>query len=140
MNGRTRWPEPEAVNTAAKQDRLPVAEQVATAQAAPAEGGAGKPEFDASDDKPALEMDAPAETADARDVEVAAAGQAEQPAAARPDPPKPDVNLALDAVETEGTMVFAAGTGNPGSRVRVYVDNSLIGETVAPEQSHQPIA
>ncbi len=44
--------------------------------------------------------------------------------------PRPVVPLVLDAVETEGDMVYAAGTGNSGTTVRVYVDDSYIGETV----------
>ncbi len=61
-------------------------------------------------------------------IQVAAAEPEEKPVS---ETPKVEVQLALDAVETEGDMVFAAGTGSPGSRVRVYVDNSYIGEAVA---------
>ena len=105
----------EEVNKAAKQDRLPES----------------KPEFDASDDKPQLAMDASEQKTGISDADVAGADQNEQPASPKPEQPKADVTLALDAVETEGEMVYAAGTGNPGSRVRVYVDNSLIGEATA---------
>ena len=105
----------EEVNKAAKQDRLP----------------ASKPEFDASDEKPPLAMEASEQKTREPDADVAAADQNGQPAAPKPEQPKADVTLALDAVETEGEMVYAAGTGNPGSRVRIYVDNSLIGETTA---------
>ena len=105
----------EEVNKAAKQDRLP----------------ATKPEFDASDEKPPLAAETIEQNAGEPDVEVAASDQSEQPDAPKPDQREADVTLALDAVETEGEMVYAAGTGNPGSRVRVYVDNSLIGEATA---------
>jgi nucleoid-associated protein YgaU len=54
-------------------------------------------------------------------------GSAEQPSGAPP--------VTVEAVETEGGVVYAAGSAGAGAVVRVYVDGRLIGETVASESS-----
>jgi nucleoid-associated protein YgaU len=71
----------------------------------------------------------------ATQVEQAEASQPGQEMAAKTEPepvaeePKREYRLALEAVETEGNMVYAAGTGNPGTVVRVYADDAYVGET-----------
>ena len=42
--------------------------------------------------------------------------------------PSGDARVTVDAVETENDKVFVAGAGEPGSDVRVYLDNKLVGE------------
>jgi nucleoid-associated protein YgaU len=83
--------------------------------------------------------DAPQAAAPANDQTASAASVEQQTAMAPAEPesepvvekPKRQFKLALDAVETEGSMVYAAGTGNPGALVRVYADDTFIGETAA---------
>jgi hypothetical protein len=82
---------------------------------------------------------APEAATSAADQAASAPAVDEQPGAALAEPesepvveePKRQFKLALDAVETEGRMVYAAGTGNPGALVRVYADDTFIGETSA---------
>ncbi|HSM41331.1 MAG TPA: LysM peptidoglycan-binding domain-containing protein [Afifellaceae bacterium] len=63
----------------------------------------------------------------------AAAPALEMAAKSEPEPvveePKREYSLALEAVETEDRMVYAAGTGNPGTVVRIYADDTYVGET-----------
>lgn len=68
----------------------------------------------------------PAATAQA-DTGQASAGQADSGSA---DTGSADAAPAVrvDAVETEDDKVFVAGAGEPGSDVRVYLDNKLVGE------------
>ncbi|WP_415717278.1 LysM peptidoglycan-binding domain-containing protein [Roseibium sp.] len=58
------------------------------------------------------------------EVATAPASQAEQPA----DLPVPAPTVTVEAVESEKDKVFVAGTGEPGSSVRVYVDDDFQGE------------
>lgn len=124
------------------------AETAEIAEAAIEAPAVAKPEVAAAD-SPAETGTAPAETevSDAGDeatgseageqTVTAAAAPSEDtsaeavPAIAEPVKPVKEVKLALDAVETEGRMVYAAGTGKPGAVVRVYADDNLIGETEA---------
>lgn len=46
--------------------------------------------------------------------------------AAAPEPVKP---VTVEAVETEKSKVYVAGSGEPNKEVRVYVDNELVGKT-----------
>ncbi|NRG19043.1 LysM peptidoglycan-binding domain-containing protein [Rhizobiales bacterium] len=43
--------------------------------------------------------------------------------------PEPDGSVTVEAVETEKDRLYVAGQAEPGSDVRVYVDNELVGET-----------
>ncbi len=95
----------------------------------PEESGSGQPGTDAGQ-VAAAESNAAAMPEGQAD---AAAPAPEMAAKSEPEPvieePKREYRLALDAVETEGRMVYAAGTGNPGTLVRVYADDTYIGET-----------
>ncbi|WP_029057237.1 LysM peptidoglycan-binding domain-containing protein [Stappia stellulata] len=93
----------------------------------------------------------PAQTAQAAQSSSAPAGEAPGDMPARPDPagengpasadrlaqplrtgPAADgetPQVTVEAVETEDSKVFVAGAGEPDSDVRVYFDNTLIGET-----------
>lgn len=71
-------------------------------------------------------------------TEVAAAPATDSPAATEPPAaetggPATDTpatpRVTVEAVETEDSKVFVAGAGEPNSDVRVYFDNTLIGET-----------
>lgn len=53
------------------------------------------------------------------------AGETGGPATDTPATPR----VTVEAVETEDSKVFVAGAGEPNSDVRVYFDNTLIGET-----------
>ncbi|HMB47551.1 MAG TPA: LysM peptidoglycan-binding domain-containing protein, partial [Afifellaceae bacterium] len=122
--------------TASTQLPAETAEAAATGD----EGAAG--EMAADSDKPMSEStqmasaDQGADTplsgslasASEQETETAEAESAPAPVA---EAPKRVFKLALDAVETEGSMVYAAGTGNPGAKVRVYADDTFIGETAA---------
>ncbi|WP_293721109.1 Ig-like domain-containing protein [Stappia sp.] len=48
--------------------------------------------------------------------------------------PSGDARVTVDAVETENDKVFVAGAGEPGSDVRVYLDNKLVGEAKTDEK------
>jgi len=93
------------------------------------ESGSGQPGTDAGQ-VAAAESNATAMPEDQAD---AVAPTPEMAAKSEPEPvveePKREYRLALDAVETEGRMVYAAGTGNPGTLVRIYADDTYIGET-----------
>lgn len=52
-----------------------------------------------------------------------AAGSADAPAGDAASP-----TVTVEAVEAEGAKVFVAGSGQPNSTVRVYLDNQLVGE------------
>jgi nucleoid-associated protein YgaU len=45
-----------------------------------------------------------------------------------------NARVTVDAVETENDKVFVAGAGEPGSDVRVYLDNKLVGEARTDEK------
>lgn len=45
-----------------------------------------------------------------------------------------DLDIRIEAVEIDGATVFVAGAATPGSRVRVYANDMLLGDTLASEQ------
>ncbi len=61
------------------------------------------------------------------ETQVAARSEPEAEAPTRPMSPRNA--LAVEAVEIEGRAVFVAGRGTPGSTVRVYANEILLGET-----------
>jgi nucleoid-associated protein YgaU len=65
-------------------------------------------------------------------AEPATAGQlAGQPAAAGQSQTAAGPKIAVDAVEIEGRKVFVAGAADPGRKVRVYANDTLLGESPA---------
>jgi nucleoid-associated protein YgaU len=97
-------PEPQAAPQTAGTSDTTTEQQVA---AAPQAGGTGA--APASSDQPAATGgNAPSDTVPAAD-------------AATP-------TVTVEAVETEDEKVFVAGSGEPNSDVRVYLDNQLVGE------------
>lgn len=79
------------------------------------------------------------ETAQGAPAAASASTQQTADAAAQDDtsgqePGQTGVNVTVDAVETEQDKLFVAGESDPGSDVRVYVDNELVGQTKANEQ------
>lgn len=92
----------------------------APAAAAPAETAAAKT------DKPAAASPAPAETAAATPEATPA------PAApAAPSAPAVSADLRVTAVEIEGDRIYIAGVARPGTTVRAYADDALVGEATA---------
>ncbi|MCG7506987.1 Ig-like domain-containing protein [Mesorhizobium retamae] len=74
---------------------------------------------------------APAGTQAAAPQATASAAQPAEPAA-HPTPGAPKV--AVGAVEIDGGKIFVAGTADPGSKVRAYANEILLGEAVATEK------
>ncbi|MGQ7794328.1 LysM peptidoglycan-binding domain-containing protein [Faunimonas sp. B44] len=103
----------------------PVATADARQPAGASTDGAGA--AGASDGAPSAE---PMATADARpaggpsEADAAAAGTRDGAPAEKQAP-----TVSVDAVETEDDRLFVAGAAKPGLKVRVYVDNELVGET-----------
>jgi len=91
-----------------------------TAPAAPAETAAAQPS-DASTPRPAPSGDG---AASAPETEVAKTQAPASDAEAGPD----EQQLAVEAVEEETGRMYVAGAGKPGSTVRVYVDETPLGE------------
>lgn len=58
----------------------------------------------------------------------AAGATAEAPAGTAPTGSDAAPTVTVEAVEAEGSKVFVAGSGQPNSTVRVYLDNQLVGE------------
>ncbi|MBV6656687.1 MAG: LysM peptidoglycan-binding domain-containing protein [Devosiaceae bacterium] len=84
---------------------------------------------DASVDAPAVE-EAEAEAAPVEDVVETAAVEptdAVEDAARAEAPP----TVVIDAIELEGQRIWIAGAAEPGTVVRLYQDNALLGETRA---------
>jgi nucleoid-associated protein YgaU len=61
---------------------------------------------------------------------VAPAGQAQPASAAQPDAGQPPAQpqISVEAVEIEGNKIFVAGIADPGSTVRVYANDAVLGE------------
>ncbi|HET7092227.1 MAG TPA: hypothetical protein VFI22_02085, partial [Thermomicrobiales bacterium] len=58
-------------------------------------------------------------------------GQAQPSAASRPDAgqsPAAQSQISVEAVEIEGNKIFVAGIADPGSTVRVYANDAVLGE------------
>jgi nucleoid-associated protein YgaU len=112
---------PAAEDEAVEQDvaETPAAEPVEDmASAEPAEEGAAA---DAAGEiaEPAEDIASLPEAAPADEP------QAEAPAAIAPS------TVVVEAVEIEGDMVFVAGVADPGSTVRVYANDILLGDALA---------
>ncbi|MBX3595961.1 MAG: LysM peptidoglycan-binding domain-containing protein [Rhizobiaceae bacterium] len=62
--------------------------------------------------------------------EAAAPVQPAQPAVSqqKTSRPAPAANIAVDAVEIEGRKVFVAGSSDPGTTVRIYANEILLGD------------
>ncbi|WP_417774100.1 LysM peptidoglycan-binding domain-containing protein [Stappia sp.] len=102
---------------------------------APAGDDKGSPAAEAPADKGGSDpgpASAGTATADAADTTARPDTDAAQTAPAPADgvaPASVDApQVTVDAVETEDEKVFIAGAGKPGSDVRVYLDNKLVGE------------
>lgn len=74
---------------------------------------------------------APAGTQAAAPQATASAAQPAEPAV-QPTPGAPKV--AVGAVEIDGGKIFVAGSADPGSKVRAYANEILLGEAVASEK------
>lgn len=65
-------------------------------------------------------------------AEEAVEAAAEEPAAE--EPAKPAIPVLVQAVDVEKDRLFVAGKGEPGAKVRIYIDGEFKGEaTVAPQ-------
>lgn len=97
---------PETVNQADKKARVP-AEETPAAQTAEAPQATAEPQNEAT---------------------------APQPTEAPKPAPAPEVQVS--AVEIEGDRIFVAGTAAPGSAVRAWADDALIGAATADNTGH----
>jgi len=98
-----------------------------TAETTPAHGRVTDPQPDvAAADPAATPSDA------ASDVQTAEASETATPAAPGPATAA-EAPVSVEAVETEEDKVFVAGAGAPNADVRVYLDNTLVGETTTDE-------
>jgi nucleoid-associated protein YgaU len=96
-----------------------------------------------------VEVAAVAETAKPTEATPAPIAEAAPKAVVSADPAVPvalEANeLRIEAVEIDGTKTFIAGTANAGSNVRLYLGETLLGETKANEagrflvESKQPV-
>ncbi|WP_349360881.1 Ig-like domain-containing protein [Stappia sp.] len=94
-----------------------------TAETTPAQERVTDPQTDVAAADPAA-TPPDAQTADAAsDAQTAAASGTSGPETAAEAP------VSVEAVETEEDKVFVAGAGAPNADVRVYLDNTLVGET-----------
>lgn len=123
------------------QPVAPKQEVVTDAKAPDAAEPAAKPgePATAENSTPAGEENAAAATLeqpDTADSEPMPAGEAAAPAKPAESAPQPaeasaEPKVAVDAVEIEGRKVFVAGAADPGRRVRVYANDTLLGEALA---------
>lgn len=91
------------------------------------------PEVDvASSAQPAIETSTPtAETSSAPEVETAARAEPTTPAETEGgDAPF----VVVDAIELEGQEIWIAGAAPPGTIIRLYQDNVLLGETITGDE------
>lgn len=78
------------------------------------------------------EQPAAGETAGA--AEDAATTSGDAATASAPEAVAKEAQARVSAVELEGRRMFIAGTAKPGALVRLYADDTLVGETKADEQ------
>jgi nucleoid-associated protein YgaU len=78
------------------------------------------------------EQPAAGETASA--TEDAATTSGDAATASAPEAVAKEAQARVSAVELEGRRMFIAGTAKPGALVRLYADDTLVGETKADEQ------
>lgn len=81
----------------------------------------------------------PAGTAAAPATPSAPSAQPAAPAMASADPAKPVADaakIAVEAVEIDGGKVFVAGTAAPGSKVRAYASDILLGDALTSPDGH----
>ncbi|WLS01822.1 LysM peptidoglycan-binding domain-containing protein [Shinella oryzae] len=78
------------------------------------------------------EQPAAGETASA--AEDAATTSGDAATASAPEAVAKEAQARVSAVELEGRRMFIAGTAKPGALVRLYADDTLVGETKADEQ------
>jgi nucleoid-associated protein YgaU len=119
----------------------------ASDEAAPAPNEAAETAADMpagqQDDQLAAETDTPAGDAETRnDAAASATGEtpadagqqvASAPEARNAPEPSAEPQVVVEAVEIEGGTVFVAGSANPGSTVRVYANDILLGDARASE-------
>ena len=131
----TQTSETQVASAPAAQDTEPTASQTASAQASQTDASttdtnpAAAPETADSSTASAEGAGTQQQTAAAPATSTAPAGDepaAEQAPATAAAPAEPTVTV--EAVESEQDKVFVAGTGEPGSSVRVYVGDEFQGE------------
>ncbi|WLS09051.1 LysM peptidoglycan-binding domain-containing protein [Shinella sumterensis] len=116
---------------------VPTTETAGTA----AEGATATPAGETAD-KPATEPATETASADAVTAAGETASAAEDAAttsgdaatASAPEAVAKEAQARVSAVELEGRRMFIAGTAKPGALVRLYADDTLVGETKADEQ------
>lgn len=128
---------PEAPAAADKQPRVATEQTVApvaspAADVSPAVETPGLPSGSAL-----LSQTAPVITPESKSAttEVASAPATREPATSLAPVAVP-VNLQVTAVEIEGDRIFIAGSATPGSAIRGYADDSLVGETKTEPTGH----
>ncbi|EKF42926.1 peptidoglycan-binding LysM [Nitratireductor indicus C115] len=108
------------------------AEQPAGQAAAPQQPMAQAPEASATDKNIAdTRQDAPADGQAAIAQAQPIPAPATQPQTAA-QPSKEEVQPHIEAVEIDGRQIFVAGTAKPDTRIRVYANEILLGETETP--------
>ena len=123
---------------AAAEPAKPAAEAAETAPDAAKTAVAEKtvPEAPAAESQTAEAAKSDAPAADPAKSETAAAAEPDAPTAAAETPKKviiPLANVAVEAVEIEGSKIFVAGSAPAGSTIRIYATEMLLGETKATE-------
>lgn len=118
---------------------VPTTETAGTA----AEGATATPAGETAD-KPATETasadagtaagEQPAAGETASAAEDAATTSGDAATASAPEAVAKEAQARVSAVELEGRRMFIAGTAKPGALVRLYADDTLVGETKADEQ------
>ncbi|PYE46103.1 LysM domain-containing protein [Rhizobium sp. PP-F2F-G20b] len=103
-------------------------ELAAPAETAPAAPSGAAP---AAGDQAALQTPAPTTSVPAPANGAPSPGTSAQGTSAQGTPASP---VAVSAVEIEGRKLFVAGTARPGSTVRIYADDQLVGEGKADAQ------
>jgi len=106
-----------------------------TATTTPAGETADKPATEtASADVGTASSDQPAAGETANGSDTAAKTSGEAATASAPEAVAKEAQARVSAVELEGRRMFIAGTAKPGALIRLYADDTLVGETKADEQ------
>src|SRR5690606_19502721 len=132
----------ENENAQAAQQQAAASDEDAPAPNEAAETAADTPAGQQGDQL-AAETDTPAGDAETRnDAAASATGEtpadagqqvASAPEARNAPEPSAEPQVVVEAVEIEGGTVFVAGSANPGSTVRVYANDILLGDARASE-------
>ncbi|WP_440982708.1 LysM peptidoglycan-binding domain-containing protein [Shinella sumterensis] len=125
-------PKTETAGTAAEGATATAAGETADKPATePATETASADAGTAADEQPAAgDQPAAGETASATEDAATTSGDA----ASAPEAVAKEAQARVSAVELEGRRMFIAGTAKPGALVRLYADDTLVGETKADEQ------